>query len=117
MPFFPQGGKKAENVPYGMQHRYNQVVFECEVTSDIDYTNSHDSISGKTGESVVVFEDMQEMPSNGLSKFATNPITKANIGLGEWVISGSLKSNRALTQEECDEILQKNGLEPQQWEQ
>ena len=49
-------------------------------------------------------------------KYATNPLTKSDVGLGEWVISGSLKINRALTQEECDTILKEHGLQPQEWE-
>ena len=34
-----------------------------------------------------------------------------------WAISGSLKINRALTQEECDKILAEHNMAPQEWEQ
>ena len=57
------------------------------------------------------------MPENGFYFYATNPLTQSHPELGAWAISGSLKINRALSQEECDRILEKNGMKPQAWEQ
>ena len=137
LPFFPQGGKQdneyisesnrakankevfsgTEEHPYKNYHRYNQVVFECEMAFDKDYTKSHiGSEKGKASYGKVVYEDMQEMPVDGGYKFATNPMANAN-DIGSWFISGSLKIGRALSQEECDTILRQNGRLPQLWEQ
>jgi len=137
LPFFPQGGKQdkeyvaessrakanketftgTEEHPYQNYHRYNQVVFECEMAFDKDYTRSHiGNEKGKASYGKVIYEDMQEMPVDGGYKFATNPMANAN-DIGSWFISGSLKIGRALSQEECDAILKENGRLPQLWEQ
>ena len=64
LPFFPQGGMKIAGSNYENVHRYNQVVYECEMSADIDYT-SYDDVDGK-----VVYHDMQKMPTDGSYKFA-----------------------------------------------
>ena len=110
LPFFPQGGMKIAGSNYENVHRYNQVVFECEIAADVDYTRTKTAKNGK-----VRFLDMQEMPADGMYKFATNPMTQSS-DLGAWYISGSLKIVRALTQEECNQILQENGRLPQEWQ-
>ena len=132
LPFFPQGGKQGNpefnesgkpnkrydpskpTTNYQNIHRWNQVVFECEMAADIDYTKST-SIKSGPNKGKIKYTDMQEMPTDGYYKFATNPMTNSN-SLGNWYISGSLKINRALTQKECDDILAKNGFKPQEWE-
>lgn len=132
LPFFPQGGKQgnpeysesgAPNKRYDPSkpatnyaniHRRNQVVFEVEMAADVDYTKST-SIKSGANKGKIKYTDMQEMPTDGYYKFATNPMTNAN-DLGNWYISGSLKIKRALTQQECDTILGKNGFKPQEWE-
>ena len=111
LPFFPQGGKQGDGTTnYKNIHRYNQVVFECEIAYDKDYTNSTINKKGQ-----IVYSDRQEMPTDGGYKFATNPMTSQN-DLGNWYISGSLKIGRALTEEECNKILAKNGFKPQEWQ-
>ena len=111
LPFFPQGGKQGDGTTnYKNIHRYNQVVFECEIAYDKDYTNSTVNKKGQ-----IVYSDRQEMPTDGGYKFATNPMTSQN-DLGNWYISGSLKIGRALTEEECNKILAKNGFKPQEWQ-
>jgi uncharacterized coiled-coil DUF342 family protein len=107
---------KIEGSNYENVHRYNQVVFECEMPADIDYTNSKlvtDKKSKNYGKQK--YYDRQEMPVNGSYKFATNPMANAS-DIGAWYISGALKINRALTEEECNEILQKHGYLPQEWQ-
>lgn len=110
-----RGNENVAAHPYKNIHRYNQVVFECEIAFDHDYTRSE--VIQKNGESKgkVQFFDMQKMPVDGGYKFATNPMANAN-DIGSWYISGSLKIGRALTQEECDAILKENGRIPQSWE-
>ena len=111
LPFFPQGGKQGDGTTnYKNIHRYNQVVFECEIAYDKDYTNSTVNKKGQ-----IVYSDRQEIPTDGGYKFATNPMTSQN-DLGNWYISGSLKIGRALTEEECNKILAKNGFKPQEWQ-
>lgn len=111
LPFFPQGGTHRNAHNYNNAHEWNQVVFECEMSFDIDYTNTKRTKEGKERHL-----DMQRMPVNGGYVFGTNPILQDG-GLGNWYISHSLKIGRALTQEECDSILEKNGMLPQEWEQ
>lgn len=121
LPFFPQGGRKApKGNPYPNVHRYNQVVFECEIAADTDYTEtarSQEKARKKDGRLNAARADLQYMPRDGFYYYATNPLTQNNPNLGAWTISGSMKINRALTQEECDTILKAHGMEPQAWEQ
>lgn len=120
LPFFPQGGKKDASANYGMVHRENQVVFECELAADKNYTQearAQEKAKTKTGKLNLKNADLQYMPENGFYFYATNPLTQSHPELGAWAISGSLKINRALSQEECDRILEKNGMKPQAWEQ
>lgn len=122
MPFFPQGGKKpakGEKTNYENIHRYNQVVFECELAADKDYTaeaEAQPKARTKTGKLNTKNADLQYMPEDGFYYYATNPMTHGHPELGMWAISGSLKINKALTQEECDKILTDNNLLPQEWE-
>lgn len=123
LPFFPQGGvkpKAGQKSAYANIHRYNQVVFECELAAEKDYTQEAESqpkAKTKTGKLNTRAADLQYMPENGFYYYATNPMTHGHPELGMWAISGSLKINRALTQEECDDILRDHGMEPQEWEQ
>lgn len=132
LPFFPQGGKQGnpqyneggdENKRYDPSkpttnyaniHRRNQVVYEVEFAADKNYTNASTIKSG-ANKGKTKLTDMQEMPKDGYYEFATNPMTSQN-DLGKWYISGSMKINRPLSQEECDSILTKNGFKAQEWE-
>lgn len=122
LPFFPQGGMrppKGMNTSYKNIHRYNQVVFECELAADKDYTHEAEQqpkARNKDGSLNTKKADLQYLPENSYYYYATNPMTHGHPELGLWAISGSLKINRALTQEECDDILKKQGMEPQPWE-
>ena len=109
LPFFPQGGMKIAGSNYENVHRYNQVVYECEMSADIDYT-SYDDVDGK-----VVYHDMQKMPTDGSYKFATNPMANSQ-DIGAWYISGSLKLVRPLTEQECNKILTANNRKAQEWQ-
>ena len=120
MPFFPQAGKKTFGTKNGTTnydniHLYNQVIFECEMANEKDYTEYHTVIDKKTGKEKIKYRDMRTLPKNGSYKFATNPMTNAQ-ELGTWYISDSLKIIRALSEAECNEILKKNGFKPQEWQ-
>ena len=110
LPFFPQGGMQIEGSNYPNVHRYNQVVFECEMIADNDYTDYHVTVDGR-----VQLHDMQEMPKDGSYKYSTNPMAKS-ADIGAWYIGSSIKIVRALTQEECDAILQEHGRPVQEWQ-
>lgn len=119
MPFFPQGGVKRAGSNYGNVHHARQVVFECEMDADHDYTEearNQPKARTKDGRVNEANADLQSMPDGGFYRYSTNPLTKGG-KRGTWFISGSLKINRALTQEEADRILQENGFAPQEWEQ
>ena len=127
-PFFPQGGKRGNarytesgkpnknfdpskpETNYQNVHKWNQVVFEVELGADIDYTKSHKNSSGNT-----VYEDYDYIPKGGFYKYATNPMMKDD-SKGAWMLSDTLKIVRALSEEECNEILAKDGFKPQEWE-
>lgn len=134
LPFFPQGGKQGnprltnsgnvnkafnpdiQETAYENIHRYNQVVFECEMAADTNYTEiaqNQEKAKTKSGSVNQRNADLQYMPTDGFYYYTTNPTISEK---GKWAISGSLKINRALTQQECDDILLKNGFKPQEWE-
>lgn len=134
LPFFPQGGKQGnprltnsgnvnkafnpdiQETAYENIHRYNQVVFECEMAADTNYTEiaqNQEKAKTKSGSVNQRNADLQYMPTDGFYYYTTNPTISEK---GKWAISGSLKINRALTQKECDDILLKNGFKPQEWE-
>ena len=110
LPFFPQGGMQIEGSNYPNVHRYNQVVFECEMIADHDYTDYHVTEDGR-----VQLHDMQEMPKDGSYKYSTNPMAQSS-DIGAWYIGSSIKIVRALTQAECDRILQEKGRPVQEWQ-
>lgn len=110
LPFFPQGGMQIEGSNYPNVHRYNQVVFECEMIADHDYTDYHVTEDGR-----VQLHDMQHMPDDGSYKYSTNPMAQST-DIGAWYIGSSIRIVRALTQEECDRILQAKGRPVQEWQ-
>lgn len=110
LPFFPQGGMQIDGSNYPNVHRYNQVVFECEMIADNDYTDYHVTEDGR-----VQLHDMQEMPKDGSYKYSTNPMAQSS-DIGAWYIGSSIKIVRALTQAECDRILQEKGRPVQEWQ-
>ena len=110
LPFFPQGGIQIDGSNYPNVHRYNQVVFECEMIADNDYTDYHVTEDGR-----VQLHDMQEMPKDGSYKYSTNPMAQSS-DIGAWYIGSSIKIVRALTQAECDRILQEKGRPVQEWQ-
>jgi len=127
MPAFPQGGKTAIGAnyqikgkePLGMVHRRNQVVYLCEIDADHDYTaeaRAQPKAQTKKGTVNAQAADLQYMPEGGFYEYTTNPQNMGHPERGVWYISGSMKLVRPLTQEECDRILQENGLPPQEWE-
>lgn len=118
LPYFPQGGKQDPESNYGNVHRSNQVVFECELLANKDYTETARSQAkayNSEGKFVARNADLQYMPKDGYYQYTTNQFLKDE-DKGHWYIGGAMKINRALTQEECDTILKENGKAVQEWE-
>lgn len=118
LPYFPQGGKQDPESNNGYVHRSNQVVFECELSANKDYTETARSQAkayNSDGKFVVRNADLQYMPKDGYYQYTTNQFLKDE-DKGHWYIGGAMKINRALTQEECDTILKENGKAVQEWE-
>lgn len=119
LPYFPQGGKQDVESNYGHVHRHNQVVFECELDSGIDYTplaRNQTKAFAKDGKLKLRDADLQWMPRKGFYQYTTNQFLRDE-DKGHWYIGGSMRINRALTQEECDRILAENGKPAQEWQQ
>lgn len=82
--------------------RANEVWAEVEVANDIDYQPQANASRTK---------DLREMPVDGSYRFKTNPNMT-----GSWIISGSMKINRVLSQKEVDKILKTAGAPSMPWE-
>ena len=119
LPYFPQGGKQDVESNYGNVHRYNQVVYDCELAADIDYTplaRNQKKAFKADGTLNVRDADLQWMPQKGFYQYTTNQFLPDS-EKGHWYIGGAMRINRALSQEECDKILLENGKQVQEWEQ
>ena len=120
LPFFPQGGKQDKASNYGNVHRWNQVVFECEFDADEDFTSmaqSQAKARKKNGGLYAKEGDLEYIPDGGYYRYSTNPLIAGKEDkLGNWMISGSMKVVRAMTQQECDDLLTSHGMKPQEWE-
>lgn len=121
MPFFPQGGKKVAGSNHGNVHRWNQVVFMCEFAADADFTElaqNQSKARAKSGKLHAQEADLDYIPEDGFYRYSTNPLIAGREDVfGNWMISGSMRIVRAMTQEECDSMLIRHGLKPQEWEQ
>ena len=79
--------------------RANEVWAEVEVSADVDYQT-------EAGD-----KDIKHMPTDGMYRYKTNPNMP-----GKWIISGSMKVNRVLTENEVNQILEDNAINPMVWE-
>lgn len=82
--------------------RANEVWAEVELANDTDYQPEADA--SKT-------RDLRSMPKDGAYRFKTNPNMTGN-----WIISGSMKVNRIMSQQEVNSILEQNNVTPMPWE-
>lgn len=81
--------------------RGNEVWAEVEMAADVDYQDQANASPTK---------DIREMPVDGSYRFKTNPNMT-----GQWVISGAMKVNRVMSQQEVDAVLKKSGVKPMPW--
>lgn len=89
--------------------RSNTVWAEVEYADQINYQNeANERGRNKLGKVVPVKACLNYIPVNGYYRFKTNP----NM-FGEWIISGAIKVNRILSNDEVDRLCLKHGLHPQ----
>ena len=79
----------------------DEVWCECEYSDGIDYQQ----VVEKNGTGYRAM--MSEIPVNGFYRFKASPQM-----LGRWIIAGSMKINRILTDEEAAGIVRLHGYEP-----
>lgn len=103
------GIKENQKVKY---RRYNEVWCEVEISDKINYQKeAYKNGLKKSGKFNSRDADLKYIPVNGYYKYKTNP----NM-LGKWIISGSIKINKVLTEQEVNNILKDNNIKPMQWE-
>lgn len=109
MPTSPQfgTGRGPERQKGMWNHEWNQVVYEIEVSADVDYNPEAQKTHDK---------DLEYLPVDGWYQFTTNPGERAKKS-EDWIISGSIRIVRALSQDEVNEILTENNYPIQNWEQ
>lgn len=92
--------------------RANEVWAEVEVAADRDYQPEADA-NGRTvkGQASPALADIKHMPKDGFYRYKTNPNMTGN-----WIISGSMKINRILTEDEVNSILKEKNLTPMPWD-
>ena len=93
--------------------KLDEVWVEVEMAADKDYQPEANK-NGVTvnGEFSPALADIKTMPTDGLYRYKTNPNMT-----GQWIISGSMKINRALSEDEVNKILTENNLKPMPWVQ
>jgi hypothetical protein len=91
----------------------DEVWAEVEMAADVDYQGEADE-NGRTekGGFNEAEADIEEMPENGMYRYKTN----ANM-TGRWIISGSMKVNRILSESEVNDILAGEGQQSMPWAQ
>ncbi|MDX9819037.1 MAG: hypothetical protein RBT16_08995, partial [Desulfococcus multivorans] len=89
----------------------NEVWAEVEVAADKDYQEEANSNGmTKDGRFSAALADIKHMPENGMYRYKTNPNMTGN-----WIISGSMKVNRILTEAEVNNLLAKKKIDPMPW--
>jgi hypothetical protein len=103
----PSGGEG----PYKFVRKPTEVWVEVEMAADIDYQDEANA-NGMDANGVIRdgLADIKHMPVDGFYRYKTNP----NM-LGKWIISGSMKVNRVMTETEVNAELNKQGLLPMPW--
>jgi hypothetical protein len=93
--------------------RANEVWGEVEVAADKDYQPQarQNGVNPKTGKFSAVKADIKQMPADGMYRYKTNPNMT-----GEWIISGSMKVNKILSEAEVNKILTDAGQKTMPWD-
>ena len=112
-------------IPYALQFNRkdengNKTLFpkdfvwaEVEYAADVNYQQEAEkegiTENGKYRHS---YAGLKYLPTDGYYRYRTNP----NPETDPWIITGAMKVNRVLTNEEVDDLVRKAGREPQQRE-
>lgn len=112
-------------IPYALQFNRkdengNKTLFpkdfvwaEVEYAADVNYQQEAEkegiTENGKYRHS---YAGLKHLPTDGYYRYRTNP----NPETDPWIITGAMKVNRVLTNEEVDDLVRKAGREPQQRE-
>ena len=106
----PQASHIGKRQPDGTLAQAKDTVWcEIDISDEIDYTSlARQNGTNKDGKVVAVKACLKEIPVDGYYTFQTNPLAKA-----VWYISGSMRINRILTNEEVVDLCIAAGLEPQ----
>ena len=103
------GAKDATGKVYARQDY--EVWAEVEMAADVDYQSEADANGKKKdGSFSGALADIKHMPKDGMYRYKTNPNMT-----GKWIISGSMKVNRILSEEEANKILAKKGIDTMSW--
>lgn len=87
----------------------DQVWAEVEIPADVDWQEEANKRARKTKEGKIVANTAHitdQIPINGFYRYKTNPNMSGN-----WIISGAMKVNKILTDEEVEQINNSNGVE------
>lgn len=98
---------------HGQASRYeNDVWAEIEISADNNYTQEALSNASTTKKGTVNAREAQlaKVPKDGFYPYKTNSNAE-----GEWFISGAIKVNKVLTEDEVNGILQDHGITPMPW--
>lgn len=102
---FPLADHIGKRQPDGTLAQARDTVWcEVEFSDTIDYTEKV-KVYKKDGTVNAVKSCMKEIPVNGYYVYKTNPNAKC-----DWLIAGSIKINRILSNEEVENICRENGL-------
>lgn len=89
----------------------NFVWAECDIAADVDYQEEAMSYGyNKNGKFQHSLAGLPKLPENGYYRYRTNP----NPDTVPWLITGAMKVNRLLSDDEVNEILAEKGIAPKQ---
>lgn len=97
LPYETHIGKKGADGKIAFM-KDDHVWCECEVAADVDYQPEANAQPSR---------DLKKLPIDGMYRFKTNPNMT-----GEWIITGAMKINRVLTDDEVRQICADNDLTP-----
>ena len=112
IPYALQFNRKDENGDKTLFPK-DFVWAEVEYAADVNYQQEAEkegiTENGKYRHS---YAGLKHLPTDGYYRYRTNP----NPETDPWIITGAMKVNRVLTNEEVDDLVRKAGREPQQRE-
>lgn len=77
----------------------DEVWCECEYSDAVDYQPEADANGMRNGKFSAMRAMLKHIPWNGYYRFRTNPVM-----FGRWIIAGSMKVSRVLTDKEVESI-------------